>query len=253
MINVKATSFGVPWTALSGRTSRVPNLPAHTPLFEQAARGFLARIDAARTPAAGPLARRLPALLAGVLISAPGCQPDDDCRLTSTCPVPPDCMQYSRDDDGDVLRLSPSAAGKPCGENNEGVCDEKGRCIVTIQDGAGGSGGTYAEGGGGSGGIVMGDKERGELCEGPAECQTGYCVDKVCCDKPCDGACNHCHGNMDFPIGTCITHSDGFPDPACTPYLCSGGSACIEKCATDQDCVPWYLCDTFKGECIKSK
>ena len=58
--------------------------------------------------------------------------------------------------------------------------------------------------------MTMTPKEEG-LCESPSECQSGFCVDGVCCDTACDGANDLC-----VPDGTCL--EDVSQAPATSPW-----------------------------------
>jgi hypothetical protein len=69
-------------------------------------------------------------------------------------------------------------------------------------------------------------KANGQACGAGAECLSGFCVDGVCCDKPCDGTCQAC--NMPGYVGGC-TFVGLFDDPAgeCPVCkACNGAGAC---------------------------
>ncbi len=114
------------------------------------------------------------------------------------------------------------------------------------------------------------NKPNGEPCRSRFECEAGYCVDGVCCESTCDGACERCDNpkqkgtcakapdytdpDDDCPIcevclnGECAPAEEG-ADPAgdCTEGMpgecaytgaCDGASACAIRgndygCATD--------------------
>jgi hypothetical protein len=59
------------------------------------------------------------------------------------------------------------------------------------------------------------------VCTSDAECELGPCVDGVCCDRACDGACEAC--NEPGSVGTCTTVA-GTPRGART----CGGTGCAE-------------------------
>src|SRR5262249_29916754 len=58
-----------------------------------------------------------------------------------------------------------------------------------------------------AGGVCLGDL--GDACTLGNQCQTTFCVDKVCCDSTCTGNCLIC--NKTTQEGACVT------DPACSP------------------------------------
>lgn len=88
--------------------------------------------------------------------------------------------------------------------------------------GASGSAGT--DGGGGSGGNPNG-KADGQACANQTECKSGYCVDDVCCESDCAGACRTCKASG--------------KEGLCTPYVvdtdpegdCKGAGAATDPCA----------------------
>lgn len=55
----------------------------------------------------------------------------------------------------------------------------------------------------------------GELCSTPIDCNSGFCVDGVCCDSACDGVAESC--NQSGRMGTCS------PLPAPAPPLSRKG------------------------------
>lgn len=81
---------------------------------------------------------------------------------------------------------TPTAAGQdPGGECSPGTCDGAGACVFPD----------------------------GVPCEGAADCTGGFCVDGVCCDSSCEGACESC----DQPdlLGVCSPVGDETDDPTC--------------------------------------
>jgi hypothetical protein len=80
-----------------------------------------------------------------------------------------------------------------------------------------------------------GSKKQGEPCGAGAECVTQSCVDGVCCDTACGGACHAC--NLPDNVGTCVAITRGQPpvhgscdkQPATscgTNGLCDGAGQC---------------------------
>lgn len=84
----------------------------------------------------------------------------------------------------------------------------------------------------------------GTPCRGASECADGFCVDGVCCESACDGACQEC-----APSGLC----DRVPvhDPACGELICPnddmicrthvsllvGNCGGLGRCAGPEDCA----------------
>ena len=76
----------------------------------------------------------------------------------------------------------------------------------------------------------------GAACTVAAECQSGFCVDGVCCGSKCDGTCEAC--DVPGAEGTC-SPVPALEDPAgeCAPYFCSGDRGlCAAGCNSDTDC-----------------
>ncbi len=105
-------------------------------------------------------------------------------------------------------------------------------------------------------------KDNGETCSGPTagnECKSGFCVDGVCCENSCVGACRAC--NIEGSLGTCTGHAkDTDPEEECGLCLvCDGNKACgfasvgtdpTSDCASDlqSTCQKDGLC-TGAGAC----
>ena len=66
----------------------------------------------------------------------------------------------------------------------------------------------------------------GSPCNADVECASDYCVDGVCCNNQCDGACENC--NIAGQGGICSFHGNMTdPEDDCgTCKLCNGGGAC---------------------------
>ncbi len=95
---------------------------------------------------------------------------------------------------------------------------------------------------------VLSVRLQGEPCAaGQHQCITGYCVDGVCCDSACDGACSRCDARGH--AGECRSDVSGDPVGA---RSCGGGLACSdgecrESCETHDDCVSTHFCSD--GSC----
>jgi hypothetical protein len=106
---------------------------------------------------------------------------------------------------------------------------------VIVADGGGASG--LGGGGGGGGGLKI-----GESCEVRTDCESGNCVDSVCCESKCDGVCQTCDGDIDVSNviektelairGKCMPYNKGLdianecPDLGLCTAACDGNSAC---------------------------
>lgn len=131
-----------------------------------------------------------------------------------------------------------------------------------IQVGGGGSGGSGGIGSGNragspsDGGAAVGGGASllplGAACENDPECDSGYCVDDVCCYERCDELCFTCsealgaaepglctpiaeHADPENEcVGTCATEYTG------TPGVCDGAGAC--KLGFSITCQPPSMC-----------
>src|SRR5262249_12834638 len=104
----------------------------------------------------------------------------------------------------------------------------------------------------------------GGACAAATECESGFCVDGVCCDALCDGLCRACtaakkESGMDGVCGPVAAHSD--PDGECTDDgapscandgYCDGAGACEkyartsctpEPCTSTADCASGNCAD----------
>jgi len=89
----------------------------------------------------------------------------------------------------------------------------------------------------------------GSLCKTDGECPSGPCIDGVCCDKPCNGACERC--NDPSSSGTCVaTASAPLPGHVtCGAYgVCTSG-VCASSCTTDAQCSAGNYCNAT-NKCV---
>jgi hypothetical protein len=86
-------------------------------------------------------------------------------------------------------------------------------------------------------------KALGDGCSAGVECQSGNCVDGVCCSATqCSGACNACNVNG---LGTCATVPDGQQGGCPATQACQTGACCVtlngscqnSTCCAGLDCV----------------
>ena len=82
-------------------------------------------------------------------------------------------------------------------------------------------------------------RQNGQACNADLECGSGRCVDGVCCNSACDGACEAC--NLAGTEGTCTTEPDGSScdGGACSSGQCSACDVCANGCphSTLQDAI----------------
>lgn len=125
----------------------------------------------------------------------------------------------------------------------------------------------------------------GKTCTLAADCETGFCVDGVCCATACTGGCERCDTNAargtctavsgafnHCPAGnTCIQNQcvpaagttcaadklnvldkDGKPT-SCAPYICDTSvGQCLKQCTTTVECAPGSTCNTANKQCVAS-
>jgi len=119
-------------------------------------------------------------------------------------------------------------------------------------------------------------KALGTICATSSECRSAFCVEGVCCDKPCSGKCESCTATKKGSgvDGACGSIADGAdPDNDCpsatcasTPgvlnnaEVCNGAGACrsngtvscgsfacvsgtcMTSCSSDAQCIPSTFC-----------
>jgi hypothetical protein len=93
-------------------------------------------------------------------------------------------------------------------------------------------------------------RTQGESCNSALhECLTGHCVDGVCCDTACDGACDRC--DQSGKLGECQTDVSGDPvgERDCGPGLACNAGACRTHCETHDDCRSTHFCSD--GNCVE--
>ncbi len=124
---------------------------------------------------------------------------------------------------------------------------------------------------------VFDSQPNGEDCDEAFACQSGSCVEGVCCDAPCDGECESCLSEKTGAAqGTCApivegTDPDGecaddgspscgqngfckagacdtYAGPGCTPTPCTDGDQCASGFCVDGVCCD-SACDGFCEAC----
>lgn len=198
----------------------------------------------------------------GLCTSVDGCTDPDDCRsvtcVGSKCDtanaaadkvipqIQHDCLKRQCDGKGNVESVSDpgdlpanddnactledcddatppfAPAGAPC---LHGVCDGAGKC-ESCNDGI--KNGNEVD-------VDCGGPQcphcDGETCSGdPAACQSGYCIDGICCSTGCDQQCE-----------ACVVALTGAPSGTCAPVLLGqpDGNACdgLGGCGLDHHCA----------------
>jgi N-acetylneuraminic acid mutarotase len=82
----------------------------------------------------------------------------------------------------------------------------------------------------------------GSLCKADGECPSGPCIDGVCCDRACKGACERC--NDPAQPGTCVATAAAplAGHASCGAYgVCTAG-ACATSCTGDAQCAAGNYC-----------
>ncbi|MDI3291309.1 MopE-related protein [Polyangium sp. 15x6] len=94
----------------------------------------------------------------------------------------------------------------------------------------------------------------GAACTLPSQCANGNCVDGVCCNNACNGACVQC--NKAGAIGTCSPVAPGQQDQCAMGSVCDAGGACKKTagvaCSLNDECqsgncVDGVCCTTACG------
>lgn len=102
------------------------------------------------------------------------------------------------------------------------------------------------------GGTLSPKRMLGSTCAEGQECESGFCVDKLCCDVACEGACNTCK-SPGQPAGKCVALPDGMKcaEPSCSgnrrvlsQRACSAGACKLQ----DQTCA-MKACDAATLMC----
>jgi hypothetical protein len=94
----------------------------------------------------------------------------------------------------------------------------------------------------------------GAACEGDVECGSGFCTERVCCDRPCQSRCATC-----LAARGAVRDGVCFERP-CAPYSCEEGAGpvCLTGCFSAEDCAVGYVCerasgDSTLGDCVEPR
>jgi MYXO-CTERM domain-containing protein len=86
-------------------------------------------------------------------------------------------------------------------------------------------------------------KRRGASCSSDEECLSLHCLDGMCCDAACDGACAACSVARGASAdGYCEAAPAGSGEPVCGTLVCDGLSMDCVPCASDSACTPERYC-----------
>ena len=117
-----------------------------------------------------------------------------------------------------------------------------------------GAGGSPVDGGGGGAPAKLG---QGSACTAGSECLSSNCIDGVCCDSACGGACQACTAvkKGSGTDGTCgVVAANLDPDNECAgAATCNGAGVCQLKpsgaaCSAGTECQSGF-CPTQDGVC----
>jgi hypothetical protein len=137
---------------------------------------------------------------------------------TTTCEFPTCAFE--------ICDMGFAQAGLACTEDGGTLCDGEGNCVECINDGqcpleedcidnqCGGSS----------------NNNNGDPCTGASECDSGFCVDDVCCGTLCDDECEACSAaKSGGDDGVCTPAQVGTdPDQECgLGERCNGNGACM--------------------------
>jgi hypothetical protein len=78
----------------------------------------------------------------------------------------------------------------------------------------------------------------GQTCTAGEQCQSGFCVDGVCCENACTGRCQFCASPN--ARGKCMAVRAGAPDPRASAGITDSARACLDQgvasCGTNGRC-----------------
>jgi len=158
----------------------------------------------------------VPATGCASTVDAGSCLVDGACTLAGA--VNPDNSCEFCDPNQNTMAYAPRSSGASCDDGD--VCTISDAC-----NGAGACVGIPAVGG------ACSSLPNGTSCSSADQCDSGFCVDGVCCDTSCNSGCTSCiQANTDVADGTCSPVRAG-EDPNSS---CSAQSA--SSCGRDGEC-----------------
>ena len=169
------------------------------------------------------------------------------CTAAGDCGEDSQCQSFSCD--SGMCSETNVEAGTACTDDGGEVCDGNGNCVVrTCMDTMKNGDETDVD----CGGAECPPCADGLICNQASDCESANCADNVCCDTPCDEACDVCSAAAGAATdGTCETAAQGADgDPSCAPYVCDGTdttcpNSCTDpsECASGMNCVDGFCCD----------
>ncbi len=193
--------------------------------------------------------------------------PDNDCatNLPSTCKSTGVCIGGSCANYPAGTTCQPAACTGTASENQSDICDGNGACLEKVEKdctpyacvGSACKTACVADGECASGYYCNAPqcqlkRTNGQSCALASQCQSGNCVDGVCCNDACAGSCLAC--NVAGSLGSCTSVGVN-QDPAneCNPGSCDGlgqcqkslGNSCTvnAQCASG-NCIDGVCCNT---------
>jgi hypothetical protein len=83
-------------------------------------------------------------------------------------------------------------------------------------------------------------RRNGLTCAEAGDCDSGFCVDGVCCNSACSGVCDSCA--LAGLEGTCSPKN-------CSPFICDANGDCLTGCTSTADCANGFACNA-SGQCV---
>jgi hypothetical protein len=168
------------------------------------------------------------------------------CGQTGLCDGIGSCSKYARD----TQCVAPSCTGSGNRVNTAQTCDGRGTCLsagiqechpFACRSGACTTAcNTNADCNVGIACVngTCGPKQDGQPCQASSECAKNHCVDGVCCDQACGGACLSC--SLSASLGRCTPIAAGTTDPR-GMCLVKAQSTCGTngKCDGNGGCQSW--------------
>lgn len=87
----------------------------------------------------------------------------------------------------------------------------------------------------------------GKECTEDNDCQSGYCVEGMCCNEQCNQSCHACSIKKGASKdGQCVDISENM----CAPFRCNpDNGVCRETCSSVDQCIAENVCDP-SGRCV---